>query len=106
MLLGIQCLVTEVAALEAFREYVKEQAKADDTWLNFVLKDCFGYVCLFFAIRSLSWDLCMSGLKNMCDLFCVYDRPLLGLGICDCGTRLVMWVSFYCTFCYAHDIQG
>ena len=78
MLLGIQCLVTEVAALEAFREYVKEQAKADDTWLfwsNFVLKDCFGYVCLFLAIRNSSWDLRMSGLKNMCDLFCAYDRP-------------------------------
>ena len=45
--------------MQSFKDFVP---KADDTWRfwsNFVLKDCFSYICLFLAIRTSSWDLRM-----------------------------------------------
>jgi hypothetical protein len=78
LLLTVQHLVTEALALQDFTDFVAAQSKADDTfqlWSNFVLRDCFCYICLFIAIRTSNWELRVSSIKNMAPLFAAYDRP-------------------------------
>ncbi|SMN12414.1 hypothetical protein SPBRAN_864 [uncultured Candidatus Thioglobus sp.] len=78
LLIAVQHLVTTTKALDEFNKFITKQGEADDTWQfwsNFVLTDCFGYVCLFIAIRTSNWDLRVSSLKNMIPLFSAYDRP-------------------------------
>ncbi len=78
LLITVQHLVTKTKALDEFNKFITKQGEADDTWQfwsNFVLTDCFGYVCLFIAIRTSNWDLRVSSLKNMIPLFSAYDRP-------------------------------
>ena len=77
-LMNIQCLMAETSAMQSFKDFVQQKAETDDTWRfwsNFVLKDCFSYICLFLAIRTSSWDLRMLALKSMSCLFSAYDRP-------------------------------
>lgn len=44
-------------------------------WSRFILRDAFSYFCLFFAIRSGTWDLRMYAIKQIGPLFAAFDRP-------------------------------
>jgi len=60
------------------REYLNEVSKNNTTisfWCQFVLRDCFAYVSLWYAIRSGNWDLRIAAIKEMAALFVAFDRP-------------------------------
>ena len=60
--------------MQSFKDFVPK-GRNRRFWSNFVLKDCFSYICLFLAIQTSSWDLRMLALKSMSCLFSAYDRP-------------------------------
>ena len=74
----IMAKVTDTTVEGQFYKFLDKQSTADDTWRfwkQFVLEDCFAYVCLFIAIRSGNWRLRVSSLKQMAPLFVTFDRP-------------------------------
>ena len=55
--------------------FCARMSKCDDTWLHFLLQDCFAYIFLFHAFRGANWNLRVASLKLMAPLFVAYDRP-------------------------------
>lgn len=80
---NLQQLISEVVEkyknfTEDFFLFMEDQSQLNKTWKfwkQFLLEDCLAYVSLYLAMRSGSWDLQMSALKNMAALFTAFDRP-------------------------------
>ena len=73
----VEALLAKDSLQEGFLQFIHKQSSDDDTWKfwsQFVLKDCFAYVCLYLAIRSSNWHLRISGLKQMAPIFAAFDR--------------------------------
>ena len=63
---------------EHFEKYIKELSNENETlgfWFEFVFKNCFAYIALYFAVRNGQWNLRMAAIKEMAALFTAFDRP-------------------------------
>ena len=61
-----------------FLTFMETQALSNKTWRfwkQFLLEDCFSYICLYIAIRSGDWTLRVIAIKKMAPLFTAFDRP-------------------------------
>ena len=70
-------LVKDSHTDEAFRNFVEELCKTDQTWkfwAQFVFRDCFCYFSLYLAVRSSNWRLRVVSLKQMAPVFTAFDR--------------------------------
>ena len=66
-------------AFEDFTHFMEDIGKRQDTirfWHQFVMKDCFAYLCLFIGIRYRNWMLRTCGIKLMAAVFSAFDRPI------------------------------
>ena len=73
----VRALLAHDSLQEGFLEFTQRQSSNDSTWKfwrQFVVQDCFAYICLFLAIRSSNWHLRVSALKQMAPLFAAFDR--------------------------------
>ena len=71
-------LIQDRQVYDKFREFIDEKAASDNTlkfWSQFVFVDCYSYIGLYLAIHSSSnWNLRLSNLKLMAQLFTAFDR--------------------------------
>jgi len=66
---------------EAYKDflcYISTKSENNSTWKfwkEFVFRDGFSYLCLFFSIRGGMWNLRTASIKTMAPMFTAFDRP-------------------------------